>query len=196
MQQTDKTQAATSSSRECTSQLWVFQIEFFSSIFLDTKLKTELSPNSLNSKVLNLTKEKKKGRDLVFGIGVVLVNRSKEMVALEQRSNIRALAGGESHGHSVKRIELLTNCFVKQQENQNRRLRLQALRTSIRRRCRRRRRRRRRGRRRTDLVDGIGKDRHSTSDPMLQARHRLCHLYVYLSLNLRENFLSFLGKIL
>lgn len=58
---------------------------------------------------------------LVFSIGVVLVNRSQEMIALEQRPDIAALPRSEGHGGSVKRVELITNRFVKEQENQNRR---------------------------------------------------------------------------
>lgn len=115
----------------------------------------------------NETKVKGLKRDLVFSIGVVLVNRPEEMVALEQRTDVSALAGGERHGQSVKRIELLANRLVKQQENQKRRFLRRALQATIHRGSRRRRRRRRR----IDLVDGIRENRHSsTSVPVLQPR--------------------------
>ncbi len=69
---------------------------------------------------------------LVFGIGVVLVNQTQKMVAVEQRPDIAAVPCGEGHGRSVKRVELIANRFMKEQENQNRRLRLQATQTSFR----------------------------------------------------------------
>lgn len=68
---------------------------------------------------------------LIFRIGVVLVYRSQKMVPLEKRPDIAALPRGEGHGGSVKRVKLMANRFMKEQENQNRRHRLRASQTSF-----------------------------------------------------------------
>lgn len=60
---------------------------------------------------------------LIFGIGVVSVHRSKEMVAFSEGTDIGAISGSKSHGQSVQRIELVPNRFMEKQENQNWRFR-------------------------------------------------------------------------
>lgn len=137
---------------------------------------------------------------LVFSIGVVLVNRSQKMIAVEQRPNIAALSGGEGHGESVKCVELISNRFVKEQENQNRWPRLRALHTRSSFRSRRRRRRRRR----IDLVHWIRQHRHTSRRRHISPSNFLgkilslkINLFLFLfffcfSLSLKFNFCLFL----
>jgi len=82
---------------------------------------------------------------------VVPVHGAEEMVALGERLNVGAVAGGECHGQPVQRIKLISNCFVKKQENQNRRLRFRALQVVL------------ESRGGVHVVDGIREHRHSSS---------------------------------
>lgn len=47
---------------------------------------------------------------------MVLVNRPKEMVAVEERVYVGSLAGGKGHGRLVKLVELQTDGLVEVEE--------------------------------------------------------------------------------
>lgn len=79
------------------------------------------------------------------------VHGAEEMVALGERLNVGAVAGGECDGQSVQRVKLIPNRFVKEQENQNWRLRFGALQAAN------------ESRGGVNLVDGIWEHCHSSS---------------------------------